>query len=232
MMSLPPALQAPLDRLAKTFRTPGRAALDRHPATAAPGLADAPTGLYNRQGLALKGDALLARLKREGVPACVVELDCAELRTVRDICGRLAAQKMLCHVATRVVRLVGPRGLAARSGSTQFTLVIPGNRDDVAMAIAAEFGDPPRIGAAQTDGLRILNLGRVSIKQVHGETATAPAARESARHDDACSRTASIFLDSTSEMPVNCAATQPMNAADIARAIAHRCNAAQPPPNR
>src|SRR5688572_11307114 len=119
--------QAPLSRLANTFRLPARPAPEPDSPTLAPesapavsSLADPYTGLYSRRGLALKGDALLVRLRREGLPACVVQFDCSELRTVRDICGRVAAQKLLCHVATRVIRLVGPRGLAARSESTQF----------------------------------------------------------------------------------------------------------------
>jgi diguanylate cyclase (GGDEF)-like protein len=233
MMTLLPGLQAPLGRLASTLGLqaksspePAGQALDPHSASENPSLADPYTGLYNRRGLALKGDALLARLKREGLPACVVELDCSELRTVRDVCGRAAAQKLLCHVATRVVRLVGARGLAARSESTQFTLVLPGTRDDVAQAVAAEFGDPPRITGEKVGGLRMLNMGRVSIKEVHGALHAAPAACESASQEEACLRTATIYLDSTSAMPVNCAATQPLNAAELARAIqAHAARA-------
>jgi GGDEF domain-containing protein len=208
--------EGPLGWLAHAF---GRAAtppepsdpLDLQPPPVPRGdLADPYTGLYNQQGLALKGDALLARLKREGLPACVVELDCSELRTVRDICGRAAAQKLLCHVASRVTRLVGRRGLAARSASTQFTLVLPGTRDEVARAIAAEFGEPPRIGGDKATGLRMLNLRQVSIKEVHDASQPACAAAGAADPAQPAPPSATIFLDSTSSMPIHCAATQPM----------------------
>lgn len=200
-------LLAPLTRLASVFGLPTKAQGEPDSKTQ-PRLADPYTGLYNRRGLALKGDALLARLKHEGLPACVVQLDCAELRTVRDICGRGPARKLLCHVAARVVRLVGARGLAARSESTQFTLVLPGTRDEVAQAIEAEFGNPPRIGGAKASGLRMLNLSRVSIKEIPGAVRTAPALRVSV-HDQPSSGKEALFLDSTSAMPLYCAATQP-----------------------
>jgi GGDEF domain-containing protein len=213
-------LQAPLGWLASALHLPTRTApepdsetLVQEPAPVAESLADPHTGLYNRRGLTVKGDALLARLKREGLPACLVQLDCSELRTVREICGRAAAQKLLCHVATRVVRLVGARGIAARSDSTQFTLVLPGTRDEVALAIAAEFGDPPRIGGEKATGLRMLNLGKVLIKEVHGARHMATTACEPVSRAEPSSRTAILFLDSTSAMPINCAATQPMQVA-------------------
>lgn len=214
------SVQRPLDWLANTFRSSAKPApepsdgstLEPHPATEISDLADPYTGLYNHRGLALKGDALLARLKREGLPACVVELDCSELRTVRDICGRATAQKLLCHVASRVTRLVGARGLAARSASTQFTLVLAGTREEVALAIEAEFGNPPRISGEKA-GLRMLNLRQVSIKEVHEASPAAPAASEPPSEKLAASCSATIFLDSTSSMPINCAATQPMRLA-------------------
>jgi len=210
------SVQRPLDWLASTFRlsvkpapeTPDSSTLEPHPAPQVSDLADPYTGLYNHRGLALKGDALLARLKREGLPACVVELDCSELRTVRDICGRATAQKLLCHVAARVTRLVGARGLAARSASTQFTLVLAGTRDQVERAIEAEFGNPPRIAGEKAAGM--LNLRRISIKEVHEASPAAAAASEPQSEKEPASRSATIFLDSTSSMPVNCAATQPM----------------------
>jgi len=209
------SVQRRLDWLANTFRLSVKPAPEapessppEPPAPQACDLADPYTGLYNHRGLALKGDALLARLRREGLPACVVELDCSELRTVRDICGRATAQKLLCHVASRVTRLVGARGLAARSASTQFTLVLEGTRDEVAQAIEAEFGNPPRISGEK--GLRMLNLRQVSIKEVHEASLAAPTASEPQSEKQAASHSATIFLDSTSSMPVNCAATQPM----------------------
>lgn len=211
------SVQRPLDWLASTFRSSAKPApeppdsvmLEPHPAPQVSDLADPYTGLYNHRGLALKGDALLARLKREGLPACVVELDCSELRTVRDICGRATAQRLLCHVASRVTRLVGARGLAARSASTQFTLVLAGTRDEVALAIEAEFGSPPRI-SGENAGLRMLNLRQVLIKEVHAASPAAPTASEAPGGKQAASHSATIFLDSTSSMPINCAATQPL----------------------
>jgi GGDEF domain-containing protein len=217
------SLRGPLGWLASTLRSPAGPApeppdgstLETHPAPRTSDLADPYTGLYNHRGLALKGDALLARLRREGLPACVVELDCSELRTVRDICGRATAQKLLCHVASRVTRLVGARGLAARSASTQFTLVLAGTRDEVALAIEAEFGNPPRIAGEKAAGLRMLNLRQISIKEVHEAPQTAPAACEPSKEEQASRCSATIFLDSTSSMPIHCAATQPMQLREL-----------------
>jgi GGDEF domain-containing protein len=219
-ITTPSRARRPLEWLTNSFRSSSKPASEArdspapepHTAPDTSDLADPHTGLYNHRGLALKGDALLARLKREGLPACVVELDCSELRTVRDICGRVAAQKLLCHVASRVTRLVGARGLAARSASTQFTLVLAGTREEVARAIEAEFGSPPRIAGDKATGVRMLNLRQVSIKQVHDARQAAAAIPEPDKPSEpsSSSSSATIFLDSTSSMPINCAATQPI----------------------
>lgn len=207
----------PLGWLANTFGSAAAASPEppdvralEPPSASRNDLADPYTGLYNHRGLTLKGDALLARLRNEGLPACVVELDCSELRTVRDICGRAVAQRLLCHVASRVTRLVGARGLAARSASTQFTLVLLGTREEVERAIEAEFGNPPRISGEKATGMPMLNLRQVSIKGIHEASQPAAAVSQPAEPKQPSSSSATIFLDSTSSMPISCAATQPM----------------------
>jgi GGDEF domain-containing protein len=104
------------------------------------------TGLYNKLGLLEHGDELLAACQRERKPVTLAMFDFEDLRELREVYGRKLGRKVLNRVVRKLLAVAGERGLAGRTGPTEFTLMLPGlSRDKALQAIAREFGNPPRI---------------------------------------------------------------------------------------
>jgi diguanylate cyclase (GGDEF)-like protein len=109
------------------------------------GLIDAETGLYNLRGLRSAGDAMLHEA-RHGRPVSVVVLDMDDLLEACDLYGADVGRRLLARVVRKVRAIAGGRGVAARSGGSQFTVVLPGMDRDRAMAcVQRVLGHPSRI---------------------------------------------------------------------------------------
>lgn len=110
------------------------------------GLLDASTGLYNSQGLGRAGALVLRRARQEGRPVSLVVLDFSDLLEVRGIYGREISRKVHACVVTKMKAIAGARGLAARTGKSQFTVLIPGaGRERAQDAVQRVLGKPSRI---------------------------------------------------------------------------------------
>jgi diguanylate cyclase (GGDEF)-like protein len=110
------------------------------------GLVDVSTGLYSRLGLVREGDALLARCQRADRRLALVVIEFPDLQEVQQIYGRRIGQKVVERVVSRMRRIAGVRGLAARTGRTQFTLLLPGKgRHEAYAAVQRVLGQPSRI---------------------------------------------------------------------------------------
>ncbi|HVZ43027.1 MAG TPA: diguanylate cyclase [Ramlibacter sp.] len=110
------------------------------------GRIDPSSGLYNRAGLIRAGEVLLDETRAAGKALAVVVLDFDDLVEVRNIYGRETSRKLLAHVVRRMRAVCGSRGLAARTGAGQFTLVLPGMQPQQARAaVERVLGKPSRI---------------------------------------------------------------------------------------
>jgi GGDEF domain-containing protein len=110
------------------------------------GRIDGSTSLFNKAGLLAYGEDLLAACRGERRPLSMAVFDCADLLEVRSIYGRQVSRKLMARTARKFAALAGDRGIAARTGPAQFTVVFPGlGRDKALQAIERVLGHPPRI---------------------------------------------------------------------------------------
>ncbi|MDB5873972.1 MAG: regulator protein domain-like protein [Ramlibacter sp.] len=106
---------------------------------------DQRTGLYNFEGLMGAADEMLARARAEGRPLSVVVIEFSDLREVHEIYGHKVSRKVIAKVVGKLRAVAGMRGLAGRTGTEQFTLVLPMRRDKALQAIQRVLGKPARI---------------------------------------------------------------------------------------
>ena len=143
------------------------------------GRIDGSTAMYNGEGFAAHGDEMLAACKRDGRPLSVVVFDCADLLEVRAIYGSRIARKLIERIARKLSVLSADRGLAARTGPAEFSVVLPGmSREKALAAIQRVLGNPMRIELDAGDSEIVLVPGflvetagsdTASVEELHGE---------------------------------------------------------------
>ena len=110
------------------------------------GWLDEATGLYNRHGLAHAGHPVLVQSRRDMKPFSLVVLDFADLLEVRSIYGRATCRRVEARVVQKVKAIAGARGLAARTGKTEFTVLLPAaGRERAEAIVQRQLGKPSRI---------------------------------------------------------------------------------------
>jgi GGDEF domain-containing protein len=109
-------------------------------------LIDASTALYNLAGFIVHGDEMLAACQSDGRPLSVAVFDCADLLEVRAIYGSRTARKLATRIVSKLSALSVDRGLAARTGPAEFSVLLPGiSRDKALAAIHRVLGNPGRV---------------------------------------------------------------------------------------
>jgi GGDEF domain-containing protein len=102
--------------------------------------------LSNKSTLLVAGDRLLREAHRIGRPLSLALFEFGDLREVRSIYGRAVKREAMAQVVARMASAAGARGLVARTGATEFALVLPGaDRNRAVQAICRAMGDPVRI---------------------------------------------------------------------------------------
>jgi diguanylate cyclase (GGDEF)-like protein len=143
------------------------------------GRLDSGTSLYNHAGFLAHGDEMLAACRRDGRPLSVVVFDCSDLLEVRTIYGSTIARKLLARIVRKLSVLCADRGLAARTGPAEFTVVLPGmGREKALAAIQRVLGKPTRIELDAGDSeivlvpdflLEAAGSDTASVAELHGE---------------------------------------------------------------
>lgn len=87
---------------------------------------DPSTALYNRDGLLEHGAELLRECVAEGKAASLVMFDCTDLHELRMVYGRSISRKVMARLVRKLNAIAGERGLAARTESAEFVLLLPG----------------------------------------------------------------------------------------------------------
>lgn len=119
-------------------------------------LRDETTGLYNSAGLLARGDALLAEARRGGKALGLVVLDFNDLREVRAIYGSRIAGMLRQQIVKKLRAIAGTQGQVARTGKTQFAILLPGQcRERALKAVHRVMGQPARV-ELDSDGEEIV----------------------------------------------------------------------------
>lgn len=100
---------------------------------------DPLTGLQNRRGFALSGQAMLERARSRGRRAALLYLDLDRFQMVNDTLGHAAGDQVLREAATRLLRALREEDLLARIGGDEFAVLLVGDRE-TAEALAKELG--------------------------------------------------------------------------------------------
>ncbi|MCW2774059.1 MAG: hypothetical protein JWN91_2385 [Nocardioides sp.] len=97
---------------------------------------DALTGLPNRAYLTYRLSQALAEAKRRDRPVAVLLLDLDQFKTVDDVHGHLAGDRVLIEIADRLRDSARPTDLVARLGGDEFVVVCPDTDVDAAGRMA------------------------------------------------------------------------------------------------
>ncbi len=104
---------------------------------------DALTTLPNRSALVSNMEGIL-RDCTDASPAALLMLDLCRFKEVNDTLGHDAGDRILQEVASRFRAVIGDRGLLARIGGDEFTVMLPGCDDPTAARIAQALGEALR----------------------------------------------------------------------------------------
>jgi len=94
---------------------------------------DGLTGLYNYQQVRKLGEAAFAAARRRGRPFTAIVADVDRFKGVNDHFGHAAGDEALRSLGRWIAEVVGPRGIAARSGGDEFMILV---EDDATKAEA------------------------------------------------------------------------------------------------
>lgn len=109
-------------------------------------LMDRRTRLYNEAGFLEHGAVLLEDCRRAKRPFSLVLLNADDLRDVPGLVGRKAGQKLFNQAVRGIASAIQGEGLAARTDSAVFALILPGFTAAKAQALVCQkLGDPPSV---------------------------------------------------------------------------------------
>ena len=89
-------------------------------------LTDPLTGLQNRRGCLLRGEAELTRMRRSGECLSLMYIDLDNFKAVNDIQGHKAGDRLLRVTAEVLLQSIRESDAAARMGGDEFVLILPG----------------------------------------------------------------------------------------------------------
>jgi GGDEF domain-containing protein len=108
-------------------------------------LRDDRTQLYNEAGFFVHGAVLLAECRQRQRPFCIVLLNGADLLDVPGLLGRKVANDLFAQVVRGLASVSG-EGIAARTESVEFGLLLPGvSAERAATMVKQQLGDPPKV---------------------------------------------------------------------------------------
>jgi len=97
---------------------------------------DALTGLFNARAFRNRYGRLLERAARTGSPLSLLLIDVDYLKTVNDMYGHTAGNKVLIHVASALREAKRAEDSAARWGGDEFAILLDGADADSALRVA------------------------------------------------------------------------------------------------
>jgi diguanylate cyclase (GGDEF)-like protein len=101
------------------------AALDTVTALRADSLTDPLSGLLNRRGFEDRAALLLDRCAQVDLPVALVLADLDHFKSINDIHGHEAGDRVIVDFAGRLRQAAGTRGIAGRLGGEEFAVLLP-----------------------------------------------------------------------------------------------------------
>lgn len=87
------------------------------------------TGIWNRRYFFEHSEPLFKQYRRDGLPLCLAILDIDHFKRVNDTFGHDAGDMVLKKFAALLTEFTGEKGLAARFGGEEFTVILDGVSD-------------------------------------------------------------------------------------------------------
>ena len=116
------------------------------------------------------GDEMLHRRRGDNHPLSVAVFDLSDLPELQCVFGRQATRDFIAQTAVRLQGLIARKGLAARTGATTFTVLLPGvDRDGALAVIRAALGQPCCIELA-AGGEEIVLVPDFMVRTVSGDS--------------------------------------------------------------
>lgn len=142
-------------------------------------LRDDASGLYNCAGLMASGGALLDEARCADRALGLIVFDFNDMPEVRAIYGTRIANALGQQIVKKLKAIAGVQGLVARTGRTQFAVLLPGHgRERALKAVQRVLGHPARV-ELDSHGEEIVLVpdlaadniapGDELIAQLHGE---------------------------------------------------------------
>jgi GGDEF domain-containing protein len=97
--------------------------------------------LFSARALVVTADRMLQRARSERQPFSVAVVDVSDLPELHSLFGSAVAERIVAEVMRRLRTVAGSKGLAVRTGPTEFTAVLPGRERETALTmLGAAFG--------------------------------------------------------------------------------------------
>ena len=97
--------------------------------------------LFSRKALVLTANRMLQRAREDEQPFSIAVLDVSDLPELHNLFGSDMADRIVAEVIRRLRTVAGSKGLAVRTGPTEFTAVLPEREREQALAmLRAAFG--------------------------------------------------------------------------------------------
>jgi GGDEF domain-containing protein len=101
-----------------------------------------PASLVSRTDVIIAGDRLLARLRQRQQPLSLAVVELSDIADVQELFGPAVAESIMGRLAAKLRSLATSRGLVARTGQTQFSLLLPGlEAHEALLALRTAFGE-------------------------------------------------------------------------------------------
>jgi GGDEF domain-containing protein len=101
--------------------------------------------LHKRAAFLAAGGEMLSGCRDREQPLSLAVIEIGDLPEVREIYGQDIAREVIARLVGMLDDLAGSRGLAGRTGVTQFCVLIPLEREKAAGEVERVFGKPARI---------------------------------------------------------------------------------------
>jgi diguanylate cyclase (GGDEF)-like protein len=116
---------------------------------------DPLTGLPNRTRLRERLEGEIEQARRQHQPLALLTVNVDRFRDINDVLGFDQGDKLLVELAKRLQALIEPRGIVARVGVDEFSLLLPGGgaeqADGLAREVARSFDEPFEVAGARVE---------------------------------------------------------------------------------
>jgi hypothetical protein len=174
--------------------------------------------LVSRTDVIIAGDRLLARTRQKAQPLTIAIVEVADIADVERLFGQGIAESVMVRLARKLRGAAGPRGLAARTGQTQFCVLLPAFAAEDALAtLRTVFGESGCLEDETRDELVL--LPDVKLDAVGPEHSSVEVV-----YDSLCAAMARIHRSAAFAPTVAAAAGPDEHRAALAQAQARRAS--------